>query len=44
MHFSSEERMNYIIYILRYLKSSSEKEILFKKKGNLKIKDYTDAN
>ncbi|XP_068641950.1 secreted RxLR effector protein 161-like [Aristolochia californica] len=44
MHSPSEEHMNAINCILRYLKSSPRKGILFKKGGDLKIEGYTDAN
>jgi hypothetical protein len=44
MHFSSEEHINFVTCILRYLKSFPEKWILFKKGGNLKTKSYTDTD
>ena len=36
--------MNAVIWILRYLKSSPGKEILFTKGDSLDVKGYTDAN
>ena len=44
MHSPSEEHMNVVIYILRYLKSSPGKGILFTKGDSLDIKGYTDAD
>jgi len=44
MHSSSEEHMKVVTRILRYLKSSPGKGILFKKGKNLKIEGYTDAD
>ena len=44
MHSPSEEHMNVVIYILRYLKSSPRKGILFTKGDSLDIKGYTDAD
>jgi hypothetical protein len=44
MHSPSEEHMKVITRILRYLKSSPSKGILFKKGDNLKIDGYTDAD
>jgi hypothetical protein len=44
MHSPSEEHMNAVIRILRYLKSSPGKGILFTKGDNLDINGYTDAD
>ena len=44
MHPPSEEHMNVVIRILRYLKSSLRKGILFTKGDNLDINGHTDAN
>jgi ATP-dependent RNA circularization protein (DNA/RNA ligase family) len=44
MHSPSKEHMKVVTHILRYLKSSPRKGILFKKGDNLKIKGYTDAD
>jgi hypothetical protein len=44
MHSSSEEHMNVVIRILRYLKASPGKGILFTKGHNLDIHGYTDAD
>jgi outer membrane protein OmpA-like peptidoglycan-associated protein len=44
MHSPSEEHMKVVTRVLRYLKSSPGKGILFKKGENLKIEGYTDAD
>ena len=44
MHSPSKEHMNAIIRILRYLKSSPGKGILFTKGDSLDVKGYTDAD
>jgi len=44
IHFPNEEYMNVVIRILRYLKSSPGKGILFTKEHNLDINGYTDAD
>nr|CAN66039.1 hypothetical protein VITISV_035755 [Vitis vinifera] len=44
MHSPSKEHMNVVIHILRYLKSSPGKGILFTKGDNLDINGYTDAD
>ncbi|KAH9680958.1 retrovirus-related pol polyprotein from transposon RE1 [Citrus sinensis] len=44
MHSPKEEHMNAVIRILRYLKSSPGKGIVFTKGNNLDIKGYTDAD
>ena len=43
MHSPKEEHMNVVIRILRYLKSSLGKGIMFTKGNNLDIRGYTDA-
>ncbi|XP_034674238.1 secreted RxLR effector protein 161-like [Vitis riparia] len=44
MHNPSEDHMDAIIRILRYLNSSPGKGLLFSKNGHLRINGYTDAN
>lgn len=44
MHSPSEEHMNAVIRILRYLKSSPGKGIMFTKGDTLSIEGYTDAD
>ena len=44
MHAPSEEHMNAVTRILRYLKSSPGKGIMFTKGDNLDIEGYTDAD
>jgi hypothetical protein len=44
MHSPSEEHMNALIHILRYLKSSPGKGILFTKGNSLDINGYIDAD
>jgi len=44
MHSPSKEHMKVVTRVLRYLKSSPGKGILFKKGENLKIEGYTDAD
>jgi hypothetical protein len=44
MHSPSEEHMNAVTRILRYLKSSPGKGILFTKGHNLDVNGYTDAD
>ena len=44
MHSPSEEHMNPVTRILRYLKSSPGKGTMFKKGNNLDVKGYTDAD
>jgi hypothetical protein len=44
MHSPSEEHMNAVTRILRYLKSSPGKGILFTKRHNLDVNGYTDAD
>ena len=44
MHCPSEDHMNAVVRILRYLKSSSGKGLMFRKHNHLNIDGYTDAN
>ncbi|RVW73563.1 Retrovirus-related Pol polyprotein from transposon RE1 [Vitis vinifera] len=44
MHNPSEDHMDAIIRILRYLKSSPRKGLLFSKNGHLRINGYIDAD
>jgi hypothetical protein len=44
MHCPSEKHMDAVIRILRYLKSSPRKRIMFTKNNHLKIDGYTDAD
>ena len=44
MHNPSEDHMDVIIRILRYLKSSPGKGLLFSKNGHLRINGYTNAD
>ena len=44
MHNPSEDHMNAVIRILRYLKSAPGKGLVFRKYGNLKTTGYTDAD
>ena len=44
MHNPSEDHMDAIIRILRYLKSSPGKGLLFSKNGHLRINGYTNAD
>ena len=44
MHSPSEEHMNAVMCILRYLKSSPGKGIMFVKGENLDVKGYTDVD
>lgn len=44
MHCSSEDRMSTMIRILRYLKSSPRRGLMFKKNQYLNIDGYTDAD
>ncbi|RVX03304.1 Retrovirus-related Pol polyprotein from transposon RE1 [Vitis vinifera] len=44
MHNPSEDHMDAVIRILRYLKSSPRKGLLFSKNGHLRINGYTDAD
>jgi hypothetical protein len=44
MHCPSEEHMEAVTRILKYLKSSPGKGLIFSKNGNLEVKGYTDAD
>ncbi|XP_019054887.1 PREDICTED: uncharacterized protein LOC109115373 [Nelumbo nucifera] len=44
MHCPSEDHMNAVMRILRYLKSSPGKGLMFSKNNHLKIEGYTDAD
>ena len=44
MHNPSKDHMNVVIRILRYLKSSPERGLMFKKHGHLNIEGYSDAD
>ncbi|CAL8134074.1 unnamed protein product [Prunus armeniaca] len=44
MHSPSEDHMNAVLRILRYLKSAPGKGLMFSKHGNLNIDGYSDAN
>ena len=44
MHKASEEHMNAVYRILRYLKGAPGKGLLFSKNGTSDIEGYTDAN
>ena len=44
MHNPSEDHMNVVMRILRYLKSAPEKGLVFRKHGHLKTIGYTDAD
>ncbi|KAI5311810.1 hypothetical protein L3X38_040983 [Prunus dulcis] len=44
MHSSSEDHMNAVIRILRYLKSAPEKGLMLSKHGHLNIDGYTNVD
>ena len=44
MHCPSEDHMNVVIRILRYLKSSPGKGLMFLKNNHLKIEGYIDMD
>jgi hypothetical protein len=44
MHCPSEEHMEAVIRILRYLKSSPGKGLMFSKNDHLRVEGYTDAD
>jgi hypothetical protein len=44
MHCLCEEHMEAVTRILKYLKSSPGKGLIFSKNGNLEVKGYTDAD
>jgi len=44
MHYPSEEHMDVVVRILRYLKSAPGRGLLFSKNGHLEVEGYTDAD
>jgi hypothetical protein len=44
MHCPNKDHMETMIKILRYLKSSPRKGIMFSKHNHLRVKGYTDAD
>ena len=44
MHCPSEDHMDAVMRILRYLKSSPGKGLMFSKNGHLNVVGYTDAD
>ena len=44
MHSPSEDHMNAVLRILRYLKSAPGKGLMFSKHGHLNIDGYSDAD
>ena len=44
MHNPSEDHMNAVIRILKYLKSAPGKGLVFRKHGDLRVSGYTDAD
>ena len=44
MHSLSEDHMNAVFQILRYLKSACEKGLMFSKHGHLNVDGYSDAD
>ena len=44
MHNPSEDHMNAVMRILRYLKSAPGKGLVFRKHGHLRTSGYTDAD
>jgi len=44
MHNPSEEHMNALIRILRYLKSSPRKRLMFSKNNHLDLEEYIDVD
>lgn len=44
MHRQSDEHMESVYRILRYIKSCQGKGVLFERNGNLEISKYTDAD
>ncbi|XP_025692522.1 uncharacterized mitochondrial protein AtMg00810-like [Arachis hypogaea] len=44
MHSPSREHMDAVFRILRYLKGSPGKELLYKNYGHLQVEAYTDAD
>jgi hypothetical protein len=44
MHCPSEEHMDAVVRILRYLKSAPGRGLLFSKNGHLEVEGYTNAD
>ena len=44
MHNPSKDHMNVVIQILRYLKSSPGRRLMFRKHGHLNVEEYSDAD
>ena len=44
MHNASKDHMNRVIRILRYLKSSPGRGLMFRKYGHLNMEGYSDAD
>ena len=44
MHYPSEDHMDVVIWILRYLKSSPGKGLMFSKNDHLNVNGYTDVD
>jgi hypothetical protein len=44
MYCPSEDHINVVLRILRYLKSSPGKGLMFSRNGHLNVKEYTDAD
>jgi hypothetical protein len=44
MHCPSEDHLNAVLRILRYLKSSPGKGLMFSRNGHLNVEGYTDAD
>ena len=44
MHNLSKDHMNVVIRILRYLKSSPGRELMFRKHGHLNVEGYLDVD
>ena len=44
MHCPSEDHMSVVMQILRYLKSSPGKGLMFSKNDHLRVEEYTDAD
>ena len=44
MHNPSKDHMNVVIRILRYLKSSPGRGLMFRKHGHLNVEGYSDAD
>lgn len=44
IHYPSEDHMDVVLRILRYLKSSSGKGLMFSRNGYLNVEGYTDVD